>query len=167
MYQRRLTFSRMHNQEKFLKVSAQYIKPFKRSCCHKILATDGLTVLLTWAKCRLAALEKKKTSSFPSIQSELYCYIQNFIDFCLTNSQGRAQEFCQGGAGAGAKRQRLGCRRGVWGGVAPQGAYSGGLGGASPGKILKFNPLNYAFNGTFSMNFQKKSQQLSKKIIKP
>ena len=30
-----------------------------------------------------------------------------------------------------------------------------GVRGASPGKILKFNPLNYAFNGTFSMNFQK------------
>ena len=70
------------------------------------------------------------------------------------STSGACTGILSGGAEAGAKRQRLGCRRGVWGRSPPRGLQRG-VRGASPGKILKFNPLNYAFNGTFSMNFQK------------
>ena len=68
--------------------------------------------------------------------------------------QGRAQEFCQGGQRLARSANGWGVGGG-FGGRSPPRGLQRGVRGASPGKILKFNPLNYAFNGTFSMNFQK------------
>ena len=69
-------------------------------------------------------------------------------------NQGRAQEFCQGGQRLARSANGWGVGGG-FGGRSPPRGLQRGVRGASPGKILKFNPLNYAFNGTFSMNFQK------------